>query len=108
MSDESETMEVDEERSGGESSTAAVNASTRTHEACQPENHDKKVKNGRQTTGQVESVGSNGGSSSGPALSKPRLRMPCPYGKDCYRYVHLRLSPSELNKKSWRMMKEVL
>ncbi|KAM8772132.1 aprataxin and PNK-like factor isoform 2-T2 [Acanthopagrus schlegelii] len=85
VSDESETMEVDEQRSGGESSTAAVDASTRTHEACQPENHDKTVKNGRQTTRQVESVGSNGGASSGPALSKPRLRTPCPYGKDCYR-----------------------
>lgn len=92
MSDESETMEVDEETSGGESSTAAVNTSTRTREARRPETEDKKAKNGRQSTKQAEFVGSNGSSPSGPAPSKPRLRTPCPYGKDCYRYVHLRLS----------------
>ncbi|XP_073347593.1 aprataxin and PNK-like factor isoform X2 [Pagrus major] len=80
VSDESETMEVDEERRGGETSTAAVNTTTRTHE--EPENEDKKSKDGRQTTKQAESVGSNGGSVSG---SKPRLRTACPYGKDCYR-----------------------
>lgn len=85
-------MEVDEERSGGESSTAAADTSTRTHEARRPETEDKKAKNGRQTTKPAESVGLNGSSPSGPAPSKPQLRMPCPYGKDCYRYVHLRLN----------------
>ncbi|XP_036962084.1 aprataxin and PNK-like factor isoform X3 [Acanthopagrus latus] len=64
VSDESETMEVGEERSGGESSTAAVNASTRTHEACQPRldplcpnlDSERRVRTGRTATGRTRSI----------------------------------------------------
>ncbi|KAM9362709.1 aprataxin and PNK-like factor [Symphorus nematophorus] len=87
VSEESDgfTMEVDEEGQGGETSTADKNTTTRTHAVSQPETEDKKLKNGRKTTKQAESVGSNSSSASGPAPSKPRVRTPCPYGKDCYR-----------------------
>ncbi|XP_044045359.1 aprataxin and PNK-like factor isoform X3 [Siniperca chuatsi] len=87
VSDESDgfAVEADEEGRGGATFTADVNATTRTYAIRQPENEGKKSKNGRQMTERSESVGSNGGSASGPAPSKPRLRAPCPYGKDCYR-----------------------
>ncbi|XP_049899737.1 aprataxin and PNK-like factor isoform X1 [Epinephelus moara] len=63
VSDESDgfTVDVDEEGTGGETSTADLNT----------------TKNGRQQTKQGQSVSSS--------ASKPQLRTPCPYGKDCYR-----------------------
>ncbi|GAA6225657.1 aprataxin and PNK-like factor [Lates japonicus] len=72
VSDESDnfTVEVEEERKGGETSTADRNSPTGLRS-------EKKSTNGRQTTKQAESNGSS--------ASKPRLRTPCPYGKDCYR-----------------------
>nr|XP_046232142.1 aprataxin and PNK-like factor isoform X1 [Scatophagus argus] len=65
--------EGDEGGRGGDVSTAT------------PTNEDKESKNGRQMTKGVESVGSIGGAASRPTPSRPRLRAPCPYGKDCYR-----------------------
>lgn len=83
-SDESDnfTMEVEEEGQGGETSTADQSSTTRMSDASESEN--KKIKNGQKTTKKAESGSSNGGSA-----SKPRVRSPCPYGKDCYRYAHL-------------------
>ncbi|XP_035515570.1 aprataxin and PNK-like factor [Morone saxatilis] len=79
VSDESDgfTMDVDEEGRGGGTSTSACAVS-------QPEEEDSRSRNGQQSK-RAESVGSNSGSTSGPAPSKPRLRTACPYGKDCYR-----------------------
>ncbi|XP_070837621.1 aprataxin and PNK-like factor [Chaetodon trifascialis] len=87
VSDESDSfvMEVDEEGGRGETSTAGVNTATRACAVNQPENEDRKLKNGQQKTKRAESVGSDSGSASRPAPSKPRVREPCPYGKDCYR-----------------------
>uniref|UniRef100_UPI0037E8075C aprataxin and PNK-like factor n=1 Tax=Semicossyphus pulcher TaxID=241346 RepID=UPI0037E8075C len=83
VSDESDgfTMDVDEGGRGGETSTADMSTKTQTDAPSKSEDEDKKLKNGGQTSKRGESVGSN--SSSAP--SKPRLRTPCPYGKDCYR-----------------------
>lgn len=96
-------MEVDEEGRGGETSPADTDTTTRTQEARQPDSEDRKSTNGRQTTKRAESVGSDSGSASGPAPSKPGRRAPCPYGKDCYRYVHLRPSFFRATKESLRM-----
>ncbi|KAG8014510.1 Aprataxin and PNK-like factor [Nibea albiflora] len=87
VSDEADrfTMEVEEEERGGGASTAHINTMTPPYEGKQPENEDKKLKNGRQTTKRAEPVGSNSGSVPGAAALKPHLRTPCPYGKDCYR-----------------------
>ncbi|TKS68776.1 Aprataxin and PNK-like factor [Collichthys lucidus] len=82
VSDESDsfTMEVEEEERGGGTSKAQINTMTQPYESTQPENEDKKLKNGRQTTQRAES-----GSVPGAAALRPNLRTPCPYGKDCYR-----------------------
>ncbi|XP_049428500.1 aprataxin and PNK-like factor isoform X2 [Epinephelus fuscoguttatus] len=61
VSDESDGFTVDQEGAGGETSTADLNT----------------TKNGGQQTKQAQSVSSS--------ASKPQLRTPCPYGKDCYR-----------------------
>lgn len=89
VSDESDSfiMDVEEEGRRGETSTADINNTTRACAVSQPENGDRKLKNGQQMTKRAESVGSDGSSASKPAPSKRQLRAPCPYGKDCYRYV---------------------
>nr|XP_019967558.1 PREDICTED: aprataxin and PNK-like factor [Paralichthys olivaceus] len=75
-------MEVGEEGRGGETSTAVpAAATTQALDITESKKEDRKSKDGRQGTKRAESVGSNRGSSSVSA----RLRMPCPYGKDCYR-----------------------
>ncbi|KAM7009712.1 aprataxin and PNK-like factor [Tautogolabrus adspersus] len=83
VSDESDgfTMEVDEDERGGETTAADINITTPTSAVSQPEKEDRKLKNGGQTSKKGESVGS----SSSSAPSKPGLRTPCPYGRDCYR-----------------------
>ncbi|XP_041790342.1 aprataxin and PNK-like factor isoform X2 [Chelmon rostratus] len=84
VSDESDSfiMDVEEEGRRGETSTADINNTTRACAVSQPENGDRKLKNGQQMTKRAESVGSDGSSASKPAPSKRQL---CPYGKDCYR-----------------------
>ncbi|XP_071773171.2 aprataxin and PNK-like factor [Centroberyx gerrardi] len=74
-------MEVEEEGKAAEASAAHRNTAAQAA--------DKKSRNGR-TANRAESVGSNGGAASGAAPSgaapsETPLRMPCPYGKDCYR-----------------------
>ncbi|XP_040003171.1 aprataxin and PNK-like factor [Xiphias gladius] len=87
ISDESDnfTVEVEEEGKAGEMSTADRTTRTRASDISESEREDKRSKNGRQTAKRAESVGSNSGSASVPARSKPRPRTPCSYGKDCYR-----------------------
>ncbi|KAM4603850.1 aprataxin and PNK-like factor isoform 1-T2 [Polymixia lowei] len=78
-------MEVDEGE-GGETSTNNKNFTAQTADGHDSESEDRKSKNGRQTTAEgASSLGSDAGSASGPAPSKAPLRVPCPYGKDCYR-----------------------
>lgn len=85
VSDESDnvTMEVEEEGEG--------NTTTEMSGISESEKEDKKSKPGPQTTKPepAESVESKSPSASASAPSKPRLRTPCPYGKDCYRYFYL-------------------
>uniref|UniRef100_UPI003AABA2A0 aprataxin and PNK-like factor n=1 Tax=Centroberyx gerrardi TaxID=166262 RepID=UPI003AABA2A0 len=82
-------MEVEEEGKAAEASAAHRNTAAQAADVSDPENEDKKSRNGR-TANRAESVGSNGGAASGAAPSgaapsETPLRMPCPYGKDCYR-----------------------
>ncbi|KAF3688179.1 Aprataxin and PNK-like factor [Channa argus] len=79
VSEESDTFTVEEEEEG------KGNTPTQIFDVTEPETENKNPKHGRTTTKPkpTESVGSNGSSAS--TVSKPRLRTPCPYGKDCYR-----------------------
>uniref|UniRef100_A0A668A0E6 PBZ-type domain-containing protein n=1 Tax=Myripristis murdjan TaxID=586833 RepID=A0A668A0E6_9TELE len=79
VSDESDNFNMEVEEEGDEAETSAGKRNTTTHTAAirQPDNGDKKTKNGLKA--------SRAESASVPAPSKTRLRTPCPYGKDCYR-----------------------
>ncbi|XP_029997772.1 aprataxin and PNK-like factor isoform X2 [Sphaeramia orbicularis] len=65
-------VEEEEEEDRGRTLTANRNAT----------NVEKKPENTGETSQRVKPVGSNSSSVSGTASSK---RLPCPYGKDCYR-----------------------
>ena len=78
-------LELEMEGKGGETQMSEISESE--------EEEDKKSTN-KLTAKRAESEGSNGHSATVTAASKPRVRTPCPYGKDCYRYVHLCCAPS--------------
>ncbi|XP_069578187.1 aprataxin and PNK-like factor [Brachyistius frenatus] len=76
VSDQSKNFNIDVEAAGkGNASTQRVSRAER---------EDMKLEN-QPTAKRAESVGSDGGSASAPVPSNPRVRTPCPYGKDCYR-----------------------
>nr|XP_020475893.1 aprataxin and PNK-like factor [Monopterus albus] len=81
VSDESTgfTVEVEEAGAGGETSAADRNTTTWPSDIGESEEEDRKSKHGQRMMKHAESIGSV------PAPSRPRLRTPCPYRKDCYR-----------------------